>query len=109
VAEIGQPVKSARLSSSPLHATPSCLPPGCTLHVMVNAGTESEDRKVVTFSGVRMHGAAPNDIGVANLRAMGARFCEVTGYDELIVKGSDRTTGARPGRTAGHLRFKRHR
>jgi hypothetical protein len=48
--------------------------PGCTLHVMVNAGTESEDRKVVTFSGVHMHGAAPNDIGVANLRAMGAGF-----------------------------------
>ncbi len=83
--------------------------PGYMLKVMANEGETSPDGKQITLSGVHMDGPGPNEIGVPNLRMIGDRFCEVFGYDELVVQGASRTTGASPERSPGHLRFKRGR
>jgi hypothetical protein len=83
--------------------------PGYTLRVMGELTEVSPDRKKAVLSGVHVEGAKPNEIGVTNLRMIGDRFCEVNGYDELVVQGGIRTTGASPGRVPGRLRFKRGR
>jgi hypothetical protein len=83
--------------------------PGYTLKVMGDLTEVSPDAKRIVLSGVHMEGASRNEIGPANLRMIGDRFCEVNGYDELVVQGGVRTTGANPGREPRRLRFKRQR
>jgi hypothetical protein len=51
--------------------------------------------------------AGPNALGIANLRLIADLALEKMGYDEIIVEGAIRTTGARPGRIPKPLRFTR--
>jgi hypothetical protein len=58
----------------------------------------------------RMHvqsAVAPNAIGLANWRLIANVVMELMGYDEIIVEGAVRTTGARPGRRPQPIRFAR--
>jgi hypothetical protein len=68
---------------------------------------EDGDRLVVTRAHVTSIGVGPNDIGIANLRQIARVVMEKGGYDEIIVQGAFRTTGARPGRRPGSIRFVR--
>lgn len=46
-----------------------------------------------------------NQIGLKSLRAIARMAMERMGYDEIIVEGAARTTGANPGRSSKPLRF----
>jgi hypothetical protein len=59
------------------------------------------------LNGFSIQGASPNAVGLRNLRLLAALIMERLGYDELVIQGSSRTTGAGPGRTPGQLRFAR--
>lgn len=50
-----------------------------------------------------------NAFGWASLRALGLAVLDWLGddYDELVIKGAIRTSGANPGRRPGNLRFAR--
>jgi hypothetical protein len=50
-------------------------------------------------------GIGPNSIGHANLRVLADVVMERMGYDELVIEGAPRTSGAGPGRTPRVLRF----
>jgi hypothetical protein len=49
----------------------------------------------------------PNEIGHANWRLVAAMVMERMDYDEIIVEGAVRTTGASPGRRPRPIRFAR--
>jgi hypothetical protein len=49
----------------------------------------------------------PNAIGHANWRLVAAMVMERMDYDEIIVEGAVRTTGASPGRRPQRIRFAR--
>ena len=49
----------------------------------------------------------PNEIGHANWRLVATMVMEVMDYDEIIVEGAVRTTGASPGRRPRQIRFTR--
>jgi len=57
--------------------------------------------------GAHIQGARPNAIGVANLHVLAQALLEKFEYDEFIVEGAIRTTGAHPGRRPRTLRFAR--
>jgi hypothetical protein len=50
---------------------------------------------------------APNAIGRANWRLVATMVMERMEYDEIIVEGAVRTTGASPGRRPHPIRFTR--
>ena len=52
-----------------------------------------------------MQGASPNAIGVANLYVLAQALMGKFDYDEIIVEGAVRTTGAHPGRRSRARRF----
>jgi len=56
-----------------------------------------------------LQGSGRNTIGVSLLREIAELMLAKVGYDELIVEGFRRTTGAGPGHTPKPLRFKRKR
>src|SRR5262245_31146236 len=69
-----------------------------------------EQGRTLHLIGLHIQGAAPNAIGVANLRALADAVMEKMDYDAIEIEGAVRTTGARPGRRPGRLRFaRRHR
>jgi hypothetical protein len=74
-------------------------------------GEIKEDGKRLVASGVHIssEGVNPNEIGVANLRRVARAVMEVGRYDEIIVEGAVRTTGAPPRHRPGSLRFFRDR
>jgi hypothetical protein len=57
--------------------------------------------------GLHIQGAAANAIGIANLRVLADVVMEKMDYDAIEIEGAVRTTGARPGRRPGRLRFTR--
>jgi hypothetical protein len=62
-------------------------------------------------SGLHIQGndRGKNAFGWASLRALGWAVLDWLGddYDELVIKGAIRTSGANPGRRPGDLRFAR--
>jgi hypothetical protein len=52
-----------------------------------------------------VQGARANSIGVANLMVLAQALMEKFGYDEIVVEGAVRTTGAHPGRRSRAHRF----
>lgn len=58
--------------------------------------------------GVHVQDMSPNTIGPANLKVIARALMERIGYDELVVEGAIRTTGANPGRRPKSLRFSRN-
>ena len=55
-----------------------------------------------------VQGASANSLGVANLICLAQALLEKFDYDEIVVEGSVRTTGAHPGRQSRAHRFSRH-
>ncbi len=68
---------------------------------------EDGNRLVVVRAHVMSIGVSPNDIGLANLRQVARVVMEQGGYDEIVIEGAFRTTGAQPGRRPGPIRFAR--
>jgi hypothetical protein len=81
---------------------------GAALFVM---GEIKEDGKKLVVSGVHIstEGVNPNEVGVRNLRQLVRAIMEIAGYDEIVVEGAIRTTGAHPGRRPHSIRFSRDR
>jgi hypothetical protein len=74
-------------------------------------GEIKEDGKRLVVSGVHIstEDVNPNEVGVRNLRQLARAIMEIGGYDEIIVEGAVRTTGAHPGRRPHSIRFSRDR
>ncbi|MGO9742067.1 MAG: hypothetical protein ACLPN5_11240 [Roseiarcus sp.] len=68
---------------------------------------EDRERLVVTGVHVSSRGVKPNEIGLADLRQLAQAVMEVGGYDEIVVQGALRTTGAHPGHRPRPIRFAR--
>ena len=69
---------------------------------------EAEDQgSILLLRGLHVQGARANVIGPANLMVLAQVVMERMGYDELVVEGAPRTTGANPGRRPRPLRFSR--
>jgi hypothetical protein len=68
-----------------------------------------EGCRTLSLHGLHIHGAAPNAVGIVNLRVLGRVIMEELGYDELIVQGAGRTTGTRAGPPPRQVRLRRQR
>jgi hypothetical protein len=79
---------------------------GAALFIM---GEIREDGKRLVLGGVHVssEGVNPNEVGVPNLRQVARAIMEIGGYDEIVVEGAVRTTGAHPGHRPGTVRFSR--
>jgi hypothetical protein len=68
-----------------------------------------QDGRVLLLRGLHMHAesAGANVVGAANLRVLADMIMERMDYDELIVEGAIRTSGANPGHRPRQLRFTR--
>lgn len=75
-----------------------------TLYVMASVEVSG---RTLFVDGLHMHGVQPNAIGLANLRRLASFVMLEYSYDEIIVQGGVRMSGANPGRTPGLLRFTR--
>jgi hypothetical protein len=78
-----------------------------TVLIVMGEIVEDGERLVVTRAHVSSIGVRPNDIGLSNLRQVARMVMEQGGYDEIVVEGAFRTTGAQPGRRPRPLRFTR--
>ncbi len=58
---------------------------------------------------VESRGIGPNGVGPNNLRLIAEVVMETMDYDEILVEGEIRTTGANPGHRPRLLRFTRGR
>jgi hypothetical protein len=75
--------------------------------VSVMAEPEEKGRTLV-LKRFDIHSASGrNSVGIGNLRTLAQHVMERMDYDELVIEGSPRTSGARPGRIPGRLRFTR--
>jgi hypothetical protein len=67
--------------------------------------------RIAYASGLHIQGndVGKNAFGWTSLRALGWAVLDWLGddYDELVIKGAVRTSGANPGRRPGDLRFTR--
>ncbi len=82
--------------------------------VWIIGAVELEDlddgRRRIVLRGAHMHSeSGARSVGVSNLRAMAELLLERTHYDEVLIEGGARTTGAYPGHTPRPLRFTRRR
>ena len=72
--------------------------------------SEQGRRLVLAKTSVQSEHLGPNSLGAAVLRRIAQRAMERLDYDEIVVEGSVRNTGAGPGRTPKPIRFaRRHR
>jgi hypothetical protein len=65
--------------------------------------------RTLRADGLHIHaaGIGKNDLGPAKLRRLALIAVEIMDYDQLVVAGAARTTGASPGHRPRHLRFSR--
>jgi len=69
---------------------------------------EDEARRTLILTGAHIQSeAGPHAFGIAHLRLMARVAMERLDYDEIIISGAVRTTGANPGRRPRPLRFTR--
>jgi|Deesub1362B_J571_1020462.scaffolds.fasta_scaffold20236_2 hypothetical protein len=67
-----------------------------------------EEGRTLILDGFNIHSdAGAGVIGRANLKMLAQFVMERMDYDELVVQGTSRTSGAGPGRVPGKLRFSR--
>ena len=78
--------------------------------VLVIMGEPKQERRTLIVEGVHIHGIGigPNGLGPAKLRVVAQAILEGMDYDELIVEGAARTTGAQQGRRPKPIRFLRY-
>jgi hypothetical protein len=69
---------------------------------------EHDRRLAAVGAHISSTGIKPNEVGIANLRLVAQALMEVGGYDEIVVEGAIRTTGARPGHRPRAIRFARN-
>jgi len=81
---------------------------GAALFIM---GEIKKDGKQLVVTGVHVssEGVNPNEVGLPNLRQIARVVMEIGGYDEIVVEGAVRTTGAHPGHRSRSIRFSRDR
>jgi hypothetical protein len=74
--------------------------------IMAMAEVMLEERRLA-LRGLHVHGEdiGVNELGVSGLRRMVAEVME--DFDEIVIEGTVRVTGAGPGRTPRRLRFTR--
>jgi hypothetical protein len=64
--------------------------------------------RTLVLDGFNIHSdAGARATGWTNLRMLAELVMERMDYDEIVIQGTARTTGARPGRIPGRLRFTR--
>lgn len=63
--------------------------------------------QTLLLKGVHVQDLQPNVVGPANLRVIARALMERMEFDEIVVEGAVRTTGANPGRRPSVLRFTR--
>jgi hypothetical protein len=81
---------------------------GVTIKILGEV-VDGTDPMVVMGVHVSSSGVAANEIGMANLYTLAQRVMEVGDYDEIVVEGAVRTTGANPGHKPRPFRFTRNR
>lgn len=87
--------------------------PVVTIEITTPAGVikimaEAEEHgPSLVLRGVHVQADALHSVGVVNLRQIARIVLERLDYDEIIVEGAARTTGASPGRKPASLRFRR--
>jgi len=74
---------------------------------LVMMAEPEESGRTLTLRRFNAEGMAANALGPANLRAMADVLMERMDYDELIIEGTVRTSGANPGRRPSPVRFAR--
>jgi hypothetical protein len=76
--------------------------------LMVMAEVLLDGRRLV-LHGLHLHGAnvGVNELGIVGLRRMVREVMEELDVDEIVIRGSVRTTGSNPGRAPRELRFAR--
>ncbi len=84
------------------------IAPGASLLIMGEIMEDSR-RLVVTGAHISSKGVNPNEVGIANLKRVAQVIMEMGGYDEIIVEGAIRTTGAHPGHKPRAIRLARNR
>jgi hypothetical protein len=67
----------------------------------------TREGRALILRGLHMHSDGPNLAGPANLRQLAELVLERMDYDDLIIEGAIRTTGAGPGRRPRRIRFTR--
>ena len=93
----------ADLTAKPLVTIEISTPDGS---VVVMAEPEERGRTLILWR-LHMEGAVANAFGPANLRVLADVVMERMNYDDIIIEGAARTSGANPGRRPGPLRFTR--
>ena len=79
--------------------------------VVLMMGEIREHGKRLVASGVHVSskGVSANGVGISNLKQIARAVMEVGGYDEIIVEGAVRTTGAHRGHRPRRIWFTRDR
>ncbi len=74
-------------------------------------GEIEEDSRRLVATGVHVSstGVDPNEVGIVNLRQIAKAIMEMGDYDEIVVEGAVRTTGAHPGHKPRAIRLARSR
>lgn len=88
--------------------TASVFTPAGLLLVMAEPEEEESGKRLI-LRRFHVQGATANQVGQTNLRAIAKAAMKGLGYDELVVEGAVRTTGARPGHRPRRIRFTAHR
>jgi hypothetical protein len=63
--------------------------------------------RTLLLRGTHVQDGRPNLVGASNLGVIAQALMEGMGFDELVVEGAVRTTGANPGRRPRLMRFAR--
>jgi hypothetical protein len=77
--------------------------------ILIMAEPEDRGRTLILRRTHVQSEGGPNTIGVVNLRLLANVVMERMDYDEIIVEGAIRTTGAKPGRQPRPQRFAHRR
>jgi hypothetical protein len=76
--------------------------------LMIMAEVLLDGRRLI-LHGLHLHGESVgvNELGIVGLRRMVHEVMEELDVDEIVIRGSVRTTGSGPGRAPRELRFAR--
>jgi hypothetical protein len=87
-------------------ATARIRTPAGELRLIANV-ERYDSELILTNLHVQSESVLPNSLGWNRLRQIARVVAEKADVEFILVKGAARTTGARPGRTPGELRFSR--
>lgn len=80
--------------------------PGATIMIMGEV-EDADGGLVVEPAHIEIAPPGARVLTQSNMRVIAARILGETGYDEIVIRGAPRTTGARPGHTPREFRFAR--